>query len=304
MIIEDVGRRRAVQPTIDRTLLYHLLSSGLKERWTWQFRENPAKAQITLLCLGLRPVGKVALVVTGGPVGNGADGRFRRLEVSLCIMWPAVAVTVSLLSLPLSGSDPRRRSYLRVRPGFSPFPSRNRSLCREMGHGGHVKGDSVAFWFSSFQPKFMYRSHVFSIVFKPFVGFDFKACYIHNTISWVSADLINLEDVYPWLAAKSNRPSHWKATVYLCFQCLLSERFFRAGEKQNVEPKWKCNHLFCSRMPACVPGFAQWCITVEGCGTFPPENCAFPALLNKTLCRQAPVSVPQRAEKEPEEGRG
>lgn len=68
---------------------------------------NPAKPQITLLHLGLRPIAKGALVVTGGPVGTGADGRFRRLEVGLCIMWPAIAVTVSVLSLPLRGSDPQ-----------------------------------------------------------------------------------------------------------------------------------------------------------------------------------------------------
>lgn len=63
-----------------------------------QFRENPAKPQIALLRLGLRPIGKGALVVTGGPGGDGADGRSRQAEVGLCIMWLAAAVTVSLLS--------------------------------------------------------------------------------------------------------------------------------------------------------------------------------------------------------------
>lgn len=58
-------------------------------------------------------------------MGNSADGRFRGLKVGLCIMWLAFAVTVSVLSLPLRGSDPHRPSYLRVRLSFSPFPSRN-----------------------------------------------------------------------------------------------------------------------------------------------------------------------------------
>lgn len=89
--------------TIDRSQLYHLLSSGLKERWTCQFPEIPRSLGITLLHLGLRPIGKGALVVTGGPMGTGADGRSRRLEVGLCIMWPAIAVTVSLLSLSTEG---------------------------------------------------------------------------------------------------------------------------------------------------------------------------------------------------------
>lgn len=51
--------------------------------------------------LGLCPKGKGALVVTGRPVGTGTDGRFRRVEVGLCIMWLVIAVTVSLLSPPL-----------------------------------------------------------------------------------------------------------------------------------------------------------------------------------------------------------
>lgn len=37
------------------------------------------KLQITLLHLGLCLIGKDALVMTGEPVGNGADGRFRCL---------------------------------------------------------------------------------------------------------------------------------------------------------------------------------------------------------------------------------
>lgn len=105
----------------------------------------PAKPQITLLRLGLRPIGKGALVVTGGPVGTGADGRFRRLEVGLCIMWPAVAVTVSLLSLPPRGSDPRRPSYLWGETFVSPpSPSRNRPSSVNCGIA-NVKGDSVTF---------------------------------------------------------------------------------------------------------------------------------------------------------------
>lgn len=83
---------------------YRLLSSGHRERWTCQFREIPTKHQITLRRpghLGVCPKGKGALVVTGRPVGTGTDGRFRRVEVGLCIMWLVIAVTVSLLSPPL-----------------------------------------------------------------------------------------------------------------------------------------------------------------------------------------------------------
>lgn len=105
---------------------------------------NSAKPQITLLHLGLRPIGKGALVVTGGPVGTGADGRFRRLEVGLCIMWLAVAVTVSLLSLPLRGSDPHRPLICGLGLVSPPFPSRNRPSLVNYGIG-NVKGDSVAF---------------------------------------------------------------------------------------------------------------------------------------------------------------
>lgn len=115
---------------------------------------NPAKPQITLLQLGLRPIGKGALVVTGGPVGTGADGRFRRLEVALCIMWLAIAVTVSLLSLPLWGPIPTVPLICEL-DFSSPFPSQNRPSLVNCGIG-HVKGDSVAFS-PSFQPtaKFM-----------------------------------------------------------------------------------------------------------------------------------------------------
>lgn len=108
---------------------------------------SPAKPQITLLHLGLCPIGKGALVVTGKPMGTGADGRFRRLEVGLCIMWPGIAVTVSLLSLPQRRSDPHSSSYLRVRVlFFPPFPSRNFpklvNCC-----AGNMKGDSLTFFF-------------------------------------------------------------------------------------------------------------------------------------------------------------
>lgn len=71
---------------------------GWRKAELTQFRENPARPQIALLHLGLRPIGKGALVVTGGPGGDGADGRFRRPEVAACIMWLAAAVAVSLLS--------------------------------------------------------------------------------------------------------------------------------------------------------------------------------------------------------------
>lgn len=124
--------------------------------------------------MGLRPTGKGALVVTAGPVGNGADGRFGRLKVGLCIMWPAFAVTVSLLSPPQRGSDAHRASYLWVGLSLSPFPSRNRPIFSQLGHCGHVKGDSAA-------PLNGTKVHVkklylFGIIFKSFVGFDFKTC--------------------------------------------------------------------------------------------------------------------------------
>lgn len=78
---------------------------GTKGKVNLPIPRIPVKLQINLLHLGLCPIGKGALVVTGGPSGAGADGRFRRLEVGLCIVWLAVAVTVSLLSLLLRGSS-------------------------------------------------------------------------------------------------------------------------------------------------------------------------------------------------------
>lgn len=83
-------------------------------------------------------------------MGIGADGRFRRPEVGLCIMWLAIAVTVSLLSLPLRGSDPHYFSYLRLRLNFSLFSSRNHPSLVNCGIG-NGKGDSLAFFFL-FQP--------------------------------------------------------------------------------------------------------------------------------------------------------
>lgn len=74
-------------------------------------------------------------------MGIGADGRFRRLEVGLCIMWLAVAVTVSPLSFPLRGSDPHYFSYLRLRLNFCPFSSRNRPSLVNCGIGDG-EGDS------------------------------------------------------------------------------------------------------------------------------------------------------------------
>lgn len=79
-------------------------------------------------------------------MGIGADGRFRRLEVDLCIMWLAIAVTVSLLSLPPRGSDPHYFSYLQLRPNFSPFSSRNHPSLVNCGIGNE-KGDSLVFLF-------------------------------------------------------------------------------------------------------------------------------------------------------------
>lgn len=52
----------------------------------------------------------------------------------------------------------------------------------------------------------------------------------------------------------------------------------------------------CPAACTCACACARGCITVQRCGAFSPESCTFPALLNKTWCRQAPVSVPQRAE--------
>ena len=102
MLNEDAHQRdqRSIPPAVSSPVIW------TKGKVNLPIPRNPAKPQITLLHLGLRPIGKGALVVTAGPVGTGADGRFRRLEVGLCIMWPAIAVTVSVLSPPPRGSDP------------------------------------------------------------------------------------------------------------------------------------------------------------------------------------------------------
>lgn len=218
--------------------LYRLLSSGLKESWTCRFRENPAKHQITLLHRGLRPVGKGALVVTGGPEGNGADGRFRRLEVGLCIMWLAFAVTVSLLSPPRRGSDPQHPSYLRVRLSFCSFPSRNPPSSVDWG--------SVAMWKVTlfclpFFPHFNRRSCK-EAIFLVSSGNHLRdlisrhAAFITRSTGFLLT-LSTLRIVIFWSAAKSNKPSHWKATAYLCFQVSFVRNVssFRAEEKPNVE---------------------------------------------------------------------
>lgn len=146
MKIEYVEQSCAVRPTIDPPPPPTVSSPVIwtKGKVNLPIPRNSAKPQITLLHLGLRPIGKGALVVTGGPVGTGADGRFRRLEVGLCIMWLAVAVTVSLLSLPLRGSDPHRPLICGLGLVSPPFPSRNRPSLVNYGIG-NVKGDSVAF---------------------------------------------------------------------------------------------------------------------------------------------------------------
>lgn len=138
-----------------------------------QFRENPAKPQIALLRLGLRPIGKGALVVTGGPRGDGADGRSRRAEVGLCIMWLAAAVTVSLLS-PLIPAIP-----VICGQDFSPhfsFPERLRSS----GNGRiGIEWNVILspFCFYSFPPHPTTPKswvHLFSVAFKIGAGFDFR----------------------------------------------------------------------------------------------------------------------------------
>lgn len=105
MRIEDVERRHAaLRPGIDPPTVSSCHLDQRKGELTG-FRENPAKPEISLLHLGLRPIGKGALVMTGRPGGGGTDGSFRRPEVGVCIMWLAAAVTISLLS-PLSPTAP------------------------------------------------------------------------------------------------------------------------------------------------------------------------------------------------------
>lgn len=130
-------------------------------------------------------------------MGTGADGRFRRLEVGLCIMWPAIAVTVSLLSLPPrgSGTPPLLLSTETSSLPHFAFPRivpvwRNRGIrC--------VKGDSVVFFLL-----LLFTVHVKKPSFFIFLsslnhlGFDFKTCCSHNPINRLSADLIDLGDVY------------------------------------------------------------------------------------------------------------
>lgn len=101
MSIEDVERGHAAPrpgidpPTVSSPVIWTQGKVNLHDS-----EKSPAKPQITLLHVGLHPIGKGALVMTGGPGGDGADRGFRRDEVALCIMWLAAAVTVSLLSPP------------------------------------------------------------------------------------------------------------------------------------------------------------------------------------------------------------
>lgn len=124
MGIEDVDPG-SIPPTVSSPVIWTKGKVNLHDS-----EKNPAKPKITLLRLGRRPVGEGALVMTGGPGGDAADGRFRRAEVGLCIMW---------LRLPLISSDPHRPCYLRLRP-LSPFPSRNGpgERKKQRGWGGLV----------------------------------------------------------------------------------------------------------------------------------------------------------------------
>lgn len=96
--------------------------------------------------------------------------------------------------LPLISSVPHRPCYLRPRLRLSPFSFLELpQSAGNVGNGGHVKCDSVAsvFLFIS-PPKF---SRLFSVVsVKP--RWDLISSAL-NAISRVSADLIDLEEVWP-----------------------------------------------------------------------------------------------------------
>lgn len=79
-------------------------------------------------------------------MGTGADGRSRRLEVGLCIMWPAIAVTVSLLSLSTEGGPIPTALICRLDTVSPPPFSRNHP---RLVNCGIMKGDS-ADMYSSF----------------------------------------------------------------------------------------------------------------------------------------------------------
>lgn len=97
--------------------------------------------------------------------------------------------------LPLISSEPHRPCYLRLRLGLSPFPSWNSPSPLETG--GNVKRDSVASLFLFFSPpKF---SRPFSVAALKCRRDLISA--IHNRISRVSADLIDLEEV--WLQSQT-----------------------------------------------------------------------------------------------------
>lgn len=111
-----------------------------------------------------------------------------------------------------------------------------------VGRCGHVKGDSAAFSTAlSWTKVHVKKLYLFGIIFKSFVGFDFKTCMF---IMWSAGFLLTLSTlrmliltyiyIYFWFSAKSNRPSHWKATAYLSYQRLSSEcSFFFVSEQIN-----------------------------------------------------------------------
>lgn len=235
MKIKDVERRCTARPTINPPPTVSSPVIWTKGKVNLPIPRNPAKPQITLLHLGLHPIGKGALVVTGGPVGTGADGRFRRLKVGLCIMWLAIAVTVSLLSLPLRGSDPHHPSYLQVGLRFFPLPSRNRPVWWT---------GMLVMWkvtlLSSLQPtaKFMLRSHLFVSSLNHLWDLISWQCYIHNVISWLSADLINLEDGWVLICCKIKQAMSMKGhCLFDFFNIYIFQRGFSEQEKSWINIK-------------------------------------------------------------------
>lgn len=163
---EDVQRGLAIDPPT----LYRLLSPGIKGKLNLPISQKiPAKPQISLPCAELRPPGRGALVVTAGPVGTVSVGGVWMAQGGLVyyvarpLLWPPASYllhsrgpvpTVPLIWVPAPSS---------------PLPSRKPPIYIQL----------AASFFAPAHAKFTWRS----VLFKSFVGFDFKTCSTHHTPS-------------------------------------------------------------------------------------------------------------------------
>lgn len=167
-------------------------------------------------------------------------------------MWLAIAVTVSLLSLPLRGSDPHRFSYLRVRLSFSPFSFPESSQFSELWHWQCER------WLCSLFPPFFHlnqlqSSHKEAIFLVSSLNHLWDLISRHASfIIWSSGFLSTLSTLrMVIICCKMKQPQSTKGCCLFYYgdfsQSFVSKVFWhRRGTKQVyiIEMQW-CILLLC-----------------------------------------------------------